>query len=76
MANQRPSRFVFEITGNPSTTATKIRQLSTVPFFLIGTDNPLSRLLPEALNTTDYAPKVGVSVKDIMFLTLGAPQPN
>jgi hypothetical protein len=71
MANQRTTRFAFEITGNPATNPTKIKQLGTVPFFLIGTDNPLFQLMPEALNTTDFAPKVGVSVKDIMFLTLG-----
>ena len=72
MANPRTSRFTFEIAGNPTTTRpTRIKQLATVPFMLIGPDNPLAQLLPGALNTTDYAPKVGISITDIMYLTLG-----
>ena len=71
MANPRATRFVFEIAGNPATTPTKIRQLGAVPFFLMGPDHPLFLLLPDALNTTDHAPKVGVSVKDVMYLILG-----
>lgn len=49
MANQRATRFAFEITGNPATNPTKVRQLGTVPFFLIGTDHPLVRLMPLCL---------------------------
>jgi hypothetical protein len=49
MANQRATRFAFEITGNPATNPTKVRQLGTVPFFLIGTDHPLFRLMPLCL---------------------------
>ena len=71
MANPRATRFVFEIAGNPATTPTKFRQLGAVPFFLMGPDHPLFLLLPDALNTTDHAPKVGVSVKDVMYLILG-----
>ena len=71
MANPRTPRFTFEIAGNPTTTPAKIKQLATVPFMLIAPDNPLAQLLPGALNTTDYAPKVGISVTDIMYLTLG-----
>ena len=67
----RASTFVFEIAGNPAITPTKIRQLGAVPFFLTGPDHPLFLLLPDALNTTDHAPKVGVSVKDVMYLILG-----
>ena len=37
----------------------------------MGPDHPLFLLLPDALNTTDHAPKVGVSVKDVMYLILG-----
>ena len=59
------------MTGNPATTPTKIRQLGAVPFFLMGPDHHLFLLLPDALNTTDHAPKVGVSVKDVMYLILG-----
>ena len=33
---------------------------------LIGPDHPLATLLPDALNTTDYAPKVGIGINDIM----------
>ena len=38
---------------------------------LIGPDHPLATLLPDALNTTDYAPKVGIGINDIMYLLLG-----
>lgn len=71
MANPRTSRFTFEIAGNPTTTPTRIKQLATIPFMLIGPDNPLAQLLPGALNTTDYAPKVGITIKDIKYLMLG-----
>ena len=71
MATPRTSRLTFEIAGNPTTTPTKIKQLATVPFMLIGPDHPLAQLLPDALNTTAYAPKVGISITDIMYLTLG-----
>ena len=71
MASQRSNRFTVEISGNPVTTANMIKQLSTNPFMLLNPENHLATMLPDALNTTDYAPKIGISVKDIHFLLLG-----
>lgn len=71
MANQRSNRFTVEISGNPGTTANMIKQLSTNPYLLLNPENHLAMMLPDALNTTDYAPKVGISVRDIHFLVLG-----
>jgi hypothetical protein len=70
-ANQRPNRLTFEISSNPATAANKIKQLSTDPFMLINPDHPLAAMLPDALNTTDYAPKVGIGIKKINFFLLG-----
>ena len=75
MASIRSSatRQHVEFVGNPTSNANKIKALGSNDgaVVLLEPDSLLASMLPEALNRHEFANKVAITMKDILYLTLG-----